>query len=60
MSIRQERQESKTTKKELEVRVTRRGNIVSLHNLKLIQQNKPNVRNKLKNEKGLIYTLYLT
>lgn len=58
MSIRQERQESKTTKKELEVRVTRRGNIVSLHNLKLIQQNKPNVRNKLKNEKGLIYTLY--
>ena len=37
MSIRQERQESKTTKKELEVRVTRRGNLVSLHNLKLIQ-----------------------
>lgn len=37
MSIRQERQESKTTKKELEVRVIRRGNLVSLHNLKLIQ-----------------------
>ena len=36
MSIRQERQESKTTKKDLKARVIRRGNIVSLHNLKLI------------------------